>query len=132
MANWRALQEQLDTAVSGVFGERVRLLPMRAGGYAPRVPDPARAPLEVTGEFETLGDRAMSLMADRSGMPFQTRVAVGDIRLWVETRFVSAFDVKKGDLVEMLERSGEIYEVDRVVHTATNITLIVLIRGVTP
>lgn len=132
MVNWRTLAVQGDTAISALFGERVRLIPMRAGNsYAPPVPDPTRKAIEVVMLFTTQGERSMSLMADRSGQPFQTRVALGDILLYALSDVydvVKAFDPQTGDIAELLD-AGETYQVSKATPTATNTLILSLIRG---
>jgi len=131
MIDWRTLAAQTDAAISAQFGERVRLIPMRGDGYAPRVPDPTRKAITVVLAFDTSGERAMSLMADRAGMPFQTRVALGDMFLWSLSDSydaVKAFDPQEGDLAEMLDL-GETYEINKAIPTATRCVMMSVIRG---
>lgn len=125
--DWKELAARVDDAVDDQFGERARIVPVLGGSYAP-AQDASRAPVEVVGEFETLSDFAMNLAGDHSGQQFTQRVALGDFVFHVRTALIAAVRPAKGDIVELLDRGGERYEISRVAPGATSMTKLHMIR----
>jgi hypothetical protein len=128
MVDWRALAAGVDEKINATFGERVRIVPTKAGGYAGRSADPDRAPVELVGVFNTLNDQTMNLTGDHSGQPFIQRTAVQNAALHVRTADLGGLDVRAGDLVVLLDRD-ETYEINRAVREATEVSMFSLIRG---
>lgn len=128
MVDWRALAAGVDEKINAQFGERVRITPTKAGGYAGRSADQDRNPVDLVGVFNTLNDQTMNLTGDHSGQPFIQRVAVQNAVLHVRTADLDGLDVRVGDLVVLLERN-ETYEINRAVREATEVSMFSLIRG---
>jgi len=129
MIDWRLLASKADAAVNAQFGERIRIEPRSAGDYVPGAPD-LRQSVEVTGVEEMKHDQTMGLTGDHAGKPFRGRIAVNNIAVWVNTADVLTVDPKAGDVVVMLERNNQTFEINRVVRGADGRTMFSLINGV--
>ncbi len=96
---WAARQADLDR----VFAETIRILPMRAGGYAAGVPDPDRDARQIpaiiteTPQRMRTVDNSVSRDFDRSVVVADTIASVDQARLGAELPEV-------GDLVIAVDR----------------------------
>ena len=96
---WAARQPELDR----VFAETVRLVPMRAGGYAAGVPDPDRAARQVPAIITETPGR-MHTVENSVGRDFDRTVVMAETIASIDQARLGAELPKVGDLVIAIDR----------------------------
>jgi hypothetical protein len=96
---WAARQPELDR----VFAETIRLVPMRAGGYAAGSPDPDRIEREFPAIITETPQR-MRAVESSVGRDFDRTVVVADTRASIDQAKLGAELPKVGDLVVAIDR----------------------------
>lgn len=96
---WAARQPALDR----VFAETIRLIPMRAGGYAAGNPDPDRAGRQVAAIITETPAR-MRTVENSVGRDFDRTVVTADTMASIDQARLGAEWPKVGDLVIAVDR----------------------------
>lgn len=96
---WTARQPALDR----VFAETVRIVPMRAGGYAAGVPDPDRTERQVPAIITETPAR-MRTVENSVGRDFDRTVVTADTVASIDQARLGAEWPKVGDLVIAVDR----------------------------
>ena len=96
---WAARQRELDR----VFAETIRIMPMRAGGYAAGVPDPDRAARQVPAII-TETPRRMHTVENSIGRDFDRTVVMADTIASIDQAKLGAELPKIGDFVMAVDR----------------------------
>jgi len=96
---WAARQSELDR----VFAENVRIVPMRAGGYAAGVADPDRAARQVLAIITETPGR-MRTVENSVGRDFDRTVVTADTVASIDRERLGAEWPKVGDLVIAVDR----------------------------
>jgi hypothetical protein len=96
---WAAQQPDLDR----VFAETIRILPMRAGGYAAGVPDPDRAARQVLAIITETPAR-MRTVENSVGRDFDRTVITADTMASIDRARLGTEWPKVGDLVIAVDR----------------------------
>jgi hypothetical protein len=96
---WTARQPELDR----VFAETIRLVPMRAGGYAEGGPDPGRIERQVPAIITEKPQR-MRAVENSVGRDFDRMVVMADTVASIDQTKLVADLPKAGDLVIAIDR----------------------------
>jgi hypothetical protein len=96
---WAARQPQLDR----VFAETIRLVPMRAGGYAAGGPDPDRIERELPAIITATPQR-MRAVENSVGRDFDRMVVMADTVASIDQAKLGADLLKVGDLLVAIDR----------------------------
>jgi hypothetical protein len=96
---WAARQPELDRC----FAETIRLLPMRAGGYAAGAPDPDRIERQVAAIITETPQRMRSV-GNSVGRDFDRMVVMADTVASIDQAKLGADLPKVGDLVVTIDR----------------------------
>jgi hypothetical protein len=96
---WAARQSELDR----VFAETIRLVPMRAGGYAAGGPDPDRIERQVPAIITEKPQR-MRAVENSVGRDFDRMVVMADTVASIDQTKLVADLPKAGDLVIAIDR----------------------------
>ena len=96
---WAARQSGLDRA----FAETIRLVPMRAGGYAAGTPDPDRIERQVQAIITETPQR-MRAIENSVGRDFDRTVVMADTVASIDQARLGAEWPKLGDLVIAVNR----------------------------
>jgi hypothetical protein len=94
------------SAVDEVFGESLRITPMKSGRYQDDVADPDRSVINVVGAFYDGPERMKILSRGLAGRDFDKRVAVRVTYITIDNDFVAGCDIRKGDKVTRLDLPG--------------------------
>jgi hypothetical protein len=97
---WTARQPELDR----VFAETIRLVPMRAGGYAAGIPDSDRIERQVPAII-TETPRRMRTVENSIGRDFDRTVVMADTVASIDQAKLEGELPKVGDLVIAIDRS---------------------------
>ena len=97
---WAARQSELDRA----FAETIRLVPMRAGGYAAGSPDPGRIERELPAIITETPQR-MRAVENSVGRDFDRMVVMADTVASIDQATLGGDLPKIGDLVVAIDRS---------------------------
>ena len=98
---WAARQPELDR----IFSETIRLVPMRAGGYAAGGPDPGRIERQVQAIITEKPQR-MRAVENSVGRDFDRMVVMADTVASIDQATLAANLPKAGDLVIAIDRPG--------------------------
>ena len=96
---WAARQPDIDR----VFAEAIRIIPIRAGGYAAGNPDPDRAERQVTAIITERPGR-MHTVENPIGRDFDRAVITADLIASIDQARLGAEWPKLGDLVIAVNR----------------------------
>ena len=96
---WAARQADLDR----VFAETIRIVPMRAGGYAAGVPDPDRAARQIPAII-TETPRRMRTVENSVGRDFDRAVVMADTIASIDAARLGTDLPNVGDLVMAVDR----------------------------
>jgi hypothetical protein len=96
---WAARQPQLDR----IFAETIRLVPMRAGGYAAGVPDPDRIDRQIPAIITETPQR-MRAVENSVGRDFDRTVVTADTVVSIDQAKLGADLPKVGDLVVAIDQ----------------------------
>jgi hypothetical protein len=96
---WAARQPQLDR----IFAETIRLVPMRAGGYAAGVPDPDRIDRQIPAIITETPQR-MRAVENSVGRDFDRTVVMADTVASIDQAKFGGDLPKVGDLVIAIDR----------------------------
>jgi hypothetical protein len=96
---WVARQPELDR----IFAETIRLVPMRAGGYATGGPDPDRVERQIPAII-TEAPRRMHTAENSVGRDFDRTVVMADTTASIDQAKLGAELPKVGDLVIAIDR----------------------------
>jgi hypothetical protein len=96
---WTARQPELDR----VFAETIRLVPMRAGGYAAANPDPDRIERQIAAIITEAPGR-MRMVENSVGRDFDRTVVMADTIASIDQASLGAELPKVGDLVIAIDR----------------------------
>jgi hypothetical protein len=96
---WAARQPELDR----IFSETIRLVPMRAGGYAAGGPDPGRIERQVQAIITEKPQR-MRAVENSVGRDFDRMVVMADTVASIDQTKLVADLPKAGDLVIAIDR----------------------------
>jgi hypothetical protein len=96
---WVARQPELDR----VFAETIRIVPMRAGGYAAGNPDPDRVERQVPAIITETPQR-MRAVENSVGRDFDRMVVMADTVASIDQATLGADLPKVGDLVVAIDR----------------------------
>lgn len=129
LVDWRKLAGRVESVINQQWGERIRIVPMQVSEYSDATENDARPSCEVVAVFTTAQDMVVNLAGDHAGSPFRERIAVSNLAVSVRTRDVIGTDPQTGDIVLLLERNDERYEISRASPDATGRTAIALIRS---
>jgi hypothetical protein len=97
---WAARQPELDR----IFAETIRIVPMRAGGYATGGPDPDRIERQIPA-IMTEAPRRMRMVENSVGRDFDRTVVMADTVASIDQANLGAELPKVGDLVIAVDRS---------------------------
>jgi hypothetical protein len=97
---WVSRQPELDR----IFAETIRLVPMRAGGYAAGSPDPDRIEREFPAIITETPQR-MRAVENSVGRDFDRTVVMADTIASIDQATLGADLPKVGDLVVAIDRS---------------------------
>jgi hypothetical protein len=98
---WAARQPELDR----VFAETIRIMPMRAGGYAAGTPDPDRIERQIPAIITETPQR-MRAAENSVGRDFDRMVVMADTVASIDQAKLAAGLPKAGDLVIAIDRPG--------------------------
>jgi hypothetical protein len=97
---WAARQPELDR----VFAETIRVVPMRAGGYATGTSDPDRIERQIRAIITETPQR-MRAVENSMGRDFDRMVVMADTVASIDQATLGADLPKAGDLVIAIDRS---------------------------
>jgi hypothetical protein len=121
---WVAWQPELDR----VFAETIRLVPMRAGGYAAGGPDPDRIERQVQAIITETPQR-MRAVENSVGRDFDRMVVMADTVASIDQARLAADLPKAGDLVIAIDRpEAPSFEVTAVESDGLSCVLLSLVR----
>jgi hypothetical protein len=98
------------TAVDAIYGERVRIDPMRPGRYTGPAADPDRASRVVTAALSIRAHR-IRMSDDKFGRDFNTQFAGALITFTVARSELDGLDVRPGDRMVRLDHGDETFEI---------------------